>query len=85
MKWVTPPVPPIAPANGIIKNPACEGGPLGPLAGPLSFTKQLYEAVCTIKAFGGTFPLNNVVDVAAATVVLPSIDVLGTAVAAGAV
>ena len=38
-----------------------------------------------MKAFGGTPPLKSVVEVWAATLVLPSIDVLGTAVAAGAV
>jgi hypothetical protein len=38
-----------------------------------------------MKAFGGTAPLNSVVEVWAATFVLPSIEVLGTAVAAGAV
>jgi hypothetical protein len=38
-----------------------------------------------MKAFGGTAPLNRVVDVWTATFMLPSIEVLGTAVAAGAV
>jgi hypothetical protein len=38
-----------------------------------------------MKAFGGTAPLNSVVEVWAATLMLPSIDVLGAAVAAGAV
>jgi hypothetical protein len=39
----------------------------------------------TINAFGGTAPLNSVVDVVAGTLMLLSIEVLGTAVAAGAV
>jgi hypothetical protein len=38
-----------------------------------------------MKAFAGTAPLNSVVEVWAATFVLQSIEVLGTAVAAGAV
>jgi hypothetical protein len=38
-----------------------------------------------MNAFGGTAPLNSVVEVWAATLVLPSIELLGTAVAAGAV
>jgi hypothetical protein len=38
-----------------------------------------------MNAFGGTYPLNSVVDVWAATLMLPSMEVLGTAVAAGAV
>jgi hypothetical protein len=60
-----------------------------PLAGPWSFTKQIVGITVgenwTINAFGGTAPLNSVVDVATGTFMLPSIDALGTAVVAGAV
>jgi hypothetical protein len=63
-----------------------------PLAGPLSFTKHnpLKFNTCMINAFGGTVPLKRVVGVLVVlvligTIALPSKDLPGTAVAAGAV